>query len=104
MPIIILVTTKSSREANKIATKLVEGKLIACANIVKGVQSIFRWKGKVDKASETLLILKSKKSCFVKVVKMVKKYHSYDVPEIIALPIIDGSKDYLNWVKKNCSG
>jgi len=103
MTIVIFVTTKNSREANKIATKLVEGKLIACANVVKGISSIFRWQGKVDKANETLLILKSKKSCFSKIVKMVKKYHSYDVPEIIALPIIDGCKDYLNWVKKNCS-
>lgn len=103
MPIVIFVMAKNVREANKIATKLVEGKLVACANVVKGVNSIFRWKGKVEKAGETLLILKSKKSCFKKVVKTVKKYHSYDVPEIIALPIIDGSTDYLSWVKKNCS-
>jgi len=103
MPIVVFVTTKNVREANKIAAKLVKGKLIACANVVKGVNSIFRWKGKVEKASETLLILKSKKSCFKKIVKTVKKYHSYDVPEIIALPIIDGNKDYLGWVKKNCS-
>ena len=103
MFIVIFITAKNSREANKIATKLMEEKLIACANIVKGVSSIFRWQGKVDKANETLLILKSKKSCFKKLVKVVKKYHSYDVPEIIALPIVDGCKDYLNWVKKNCS-
>jgi len=103
MPIIVLVTTKNGREANKIATKLVEAKLIACANVIKGVHSIFRWKGKVDKANEALLIIKSKKSCFAKIVKAVKEVHSYDVPEIIALPIIDGNKDYLNWVKSNCS-
>ena len=103
MPIIIFVTTKNVREANRIATKLMEGKLIACANVIKGVRSIFRWQGKVDKANEILLILKSKKSCLPKIIKMVKKYHSYDVPEIIALPIIGGSKDYLNWIKSNCS-
>ncbi len=102
MYIIVLVTAKNVREANKIASKLVEGKLIACANIVKGVKSIFRWQGKIDKADETLLILKSRKSCFAKIVKTIKKYHSYDVPEIIALPIIDGNKDYLNWIKENC--
>ena len=87
MPIIIFVTAKNSREANKIAAKLVESKLIACANVIKGVHSIFRWQGKIDKANETLLILKSKRSCLPKVIKMVKKYHSYDVPEIIALPM-----------------
>jgi len=103
MYIVVLITAKNVREANKIATKLVEGKLIACANIVKDINSIFCWKGKVDKAKEVLLILKSKKSCFAKIVKTVKKYHSYDVPEIIALPIVDGCKDYLNWVKENCS-
>jgi len=101
MPIIILITTKNVREANKIATKLVENKLIACANVIKGVNSIFRWQGKVDKANETLLILKSQKKCFTKIVKIVKKLHSYNVPEIVALPIIEGSKDYLSWVKKN---
>ena len=103
MYIVVLVTTKNGREANKIATKLVEGKLIACANVIKGVRSIFRWQGKIDRANEVLLILKSKKSCLPKIVKMVKKYHSYDVPEIIALPITDGSRDYLNWIKSNSS-
>ena len=103
MYIVIFITAKNGWEANKIATQLVEDKLIACANIVKDINSIFCWKGKVDKAKEVRLILKSKKSCFKKIVKAVKKYHSYDVPEIIALPIIGGSEDYLNWVKENCS-
>jgi len=98
-----LLQQKNGREANKISAKLIEEKLIACANIVKGVNSIFRWKGKVDKVAEVLLILKAKKNCLPKIIKTVKKYHSYDVPEIIALPIVGGSKDYLNWVKENCS-
>jgi len=102
MPIVILITAKNVREANKIAAKLVESKLIACANVIRGIQSIYRWQGKIEKANETLLILKSKKSCLPKIIKMVKKYHSYDVPEIIALPITNGSKDYLNWIKSNC--
>lgn len=103
MYIVIFITAKNAREANKIAAKLVADKLIACANIIKGVKSIFRWQGKVDKADEVLLVLKSKKSCFPKIVKTVKSIHSYDVPEIIALPIIDGNKDYLNWIEKSCS-
>jgi len=103
MYIVILITVKNVRQASRITSKLLEAKLIACANIIKGVRSIFWWQGKVDKADEVLLILKSKKSCMSKIVKKVKKLHSYDVPEIIALPIIDGNKDYLNWIKKNCS-
>ena len=103
MYIVVLITAKNGKEAKKIATKLVEDKLIACANIVKDVNSIFCWKGKVDRAKEVLLILKSKRNCFAKIVKVVKKYHSYEVPEIIALPIIDGYTDYLNWIKKSCS-
>ena len=103
MPIVVFVMTKNSREANKIATKLVEAKLIACANVIKDVHSVFRWKNKIEKDHEVLLILKSRRGCFAKIVKAVKKYHSYDVPEIIALPIIDGSKDYLKWLKNNCS-
>ena len=101
MHIIIFVTAKNVREANTIATALVKGKLIACANIVNGVRSIFTWKGKVDKANEALLILKSKKSCFPKIVNKVKKLHSYDVPEIIAMPIVGGNKDYLKWIDES---
>jgi len=102
MPIVILITTKNVREANKIIKKLIESKLVACANVVKNIQSTFRWKGKVEKEDEVLLILKSKKDHFPEVVKVVKKLHSYDVPEIIALPIIGGSKDYLSWIRDNC--
>ncbi len=103
MYIVVFVTAKNVKEANKIATKLVKDKLIACANIVKGVKSIFWWQKKVDKADEVLLILKSKKSCFKKIMKTVTLLHSYEVPEIIALPIIDGNRDYLKWIKESCS-
>jgi len=103
MYVVVFVTVQNGKEANKIATKLIEEKLIACANIVKGVKSVFWWKQKVDRADEVLLILKSRKRLFAKIVKTVKKWHSYDVPEIIALPIIDGNKDYLSWIKESCS-
>jgi periplasmic divalent cation tolerance protein len=100
--IIVFVTAKNVKEANKIATALVKEKLVACANIINGVKSIFTWKGKMDKANEVLLVLKSKKICFPKIVSKVKKLHSYDVPEIIAMPIVGGNKDYLNWIKDSC--
>jgi len=102
MYIVVLVTAKNGRQANKIATELLKVKLIACANIVKDVRSIFTWKGKIDKANEVLLILKAKKSCFPKIIAKVKKLHSYEVPEIIALPIVGGNKDYLDWIKDSC--
>ncbi|MCK5012517.1 MAG: divalent-cation tolerance protein CutA [Candidatus Omnitrophica bacterium] len=103
MYIIVLVTTKNVREANRIATKLVKDKSIACANVVKGVKSIFWWQKKVNTANEVLLILKAKKSCFKKIVKTVTLLHNYEVPEIIALPIIDGSRDYFKWIEESCS-
>jgi len=99
MYIVILVTTKNAREANKIAKKLVEKKLIACANIIKGVNSIFRWAGKVDQANEALMIIKSRRKHLNKIIKEVKSLHSYDCPEVIALPILGGNRDYLKWVE-----
>lgn len=98
MHIVILVTAKDQAQANQIAAKLVQEKLIACANVVPGVQSVFRWEGKVDRAQEVLLILKSHRRHFPAIVKRVKALHSYDVPEVIALPIVEGNKDYLKWI------
>jgi len=98
MNIVIFVTAKDEVEAKNISKELVRQKLVACANIVSNVQSIFWWEGKVDESAETLLILKTKKNLFKKVEKAVKKLHSYKVPEVIAMPIVEGSKDYLRWV------
>src|SRR3989338_11134625 len=101
MSIVIFVTAKDTAEAEKIGGALVEQKLAACANIIPGIKSIFRWEGKVDNAGETLLILKTKKSLFGKVEKAVKSLHSYTTPEIIALPIVAGSKEYLKWISES---
>ncbi|HBO97304.1 MAG TPA: divalent-cation tolerance protein CutA [Candidatus Omnitrophica bacterium] len=101
MYIVVLVTAKDEAQANKIAEKLVTEKLIACANIVPGIQSIFRWQGKVDRAREVLLVLKSRRRHFPAIVKTVRALHSYDVPEVIALPIVEGNKDYLNWLTES---
>ncbi len=98
MHVVILVTAKDKKEAHKIANKLVAGKLIACANIINGIESVFWWDGKIDNAKEVLLVLKSRKSLVSKIIKTVKLVHSYSVPEIIALPIIAGNKDYLKWI------
>ena len=101
MYIVVLVTAKDEAQAHKIAEKLVAEKLAACANIVPRIQSIFHWKGKLDRAQEVLLILKSRRRHFPAIVKTVQALHSYDVPEVIALPIVEGNKDYLNWLTES---
>jgi periplasmic divalent cation tolerance protein len=100
--IIVLVTSKDKKEASKIANGLLEAKLVACANIVNGVRSVFWWQGKIDSSNEVLLVLKTKKTLFKKISAKVKSLHSYQTPEIIALPIVNGSEDYLNWIKSSC--
>lgn len=98
MYVVVFITAKDKDEAEKIAAHLVGEKLAACVNIVAGVGSVFWWENKIDQSREVLLIAKSKKILFRKIVAAVKKVHSYSVPEIIALPIIDGNKDYLKWI------
>ncbi|MBN2187541.1 MAG: divalent-cation tolerance protein CutA [Dehalococcoidia bacterium] len=96
--IVIFVTTGSEEEAHRVAVHLLGRKKAACINIVPGVDSLFWWHGKLDSARESLLIIKTKASLLQEVIALVKEVHSYAVPEIIALPIIDGSEDYLKWI------
>ncbi len=98
MHIIVLVTAGNKREAQRIAAGLVKAKLAACVNIIDRIDSLFFWEGKIDRAKECLLMIKSKKEKLSKIIKQVKLLHSYKVPEIIALPIIAGSKSYLRWI------
>jgi periplasmic divalent cation tolerance protein len=101
MHIVVFVTSKDVQEAERISEKLISDKLAACVNIVKDIRSIFFWEGKADRSDEALLIIKSRKELFKKIVAAVKSVHSYDLPEIIALPIIDGSGDYLKWIDES---
>ena len=101
MYIVIFVTCVSAAQAKKIASALVSKKLAACVNIVPAVRSLFWWQGKVDKAAETLLIIKSKRSAFSRIAKLVKSLHSYTVPEVIAMPIVAGNKEYLEWIDES---
>lgn len=103
MFIIIFVTVSHKKEAKNIAQQLIKNKLAACVNIVEKIESLFCWQGKVDQAKEALLIVKSKKEKLAKIIKLVKSLHSYDVPEIIALPVIGGYKPYLNWINESLS-
>jgi len=100
--IIVLITAGSEEEAHKIAESLVKGKKAACVNIVPRVDSLFWWEDKLDSARESLLLVKTKASLFPEIVELVKRTHSYEVPEIIALPIIAGSEDYLKWLDSVC--
>jgi periplasmic divalent cation tolerance protein len=98
--IIIFITTADEQEAQGIAKLLLGKHFIACANIVPRVSSIFWWQGVLESEIECMLVLKTKRSLLDDVVEAVKSAHSYDVPEVIALPIIGGNQDYLNWLKE----
>ncbi len=102
--IVVFMTVPDKKEATKIAHSLLKERLIACANIVGPVSSLFWWKGKIDKASEFLVIMKSKKNLFKKLSERVKELHSYEVPEVIALPVIEGLPSYLNWLGASLYG
>jgi len=97
--LVILVTTVNEEEAVRIGKGMVDAKLAACANIIPGVQSIYRWKGKVVKAQETLLILKSTRPRYRALEKAIKTMHTYETPEIIALPVKEGLDQYIGWVR-----
>jgi len=100
---IILITAGSVEEGERIAGSLVDNHLAACVNVVPSIKSFFFWEGKSDRQSEVLLIAKSRKSLLNQIINHVKKIHSYSVPEIIAIPVIGGSEDYLKWVEETTS-
>ena len=102
--IIVFITTSSYEEARKIADALVDQRKAACVNIVPKVNSLFRWKGKIEEAEESLMVVKTRAELFPEVVSTVKSIHSYEVPEIIALPIVEGNPDYLTWLKEQTGG
>ena len=97
--IVVLIMTSSKQEAEKIVQQLLREKLIACANIVGPAFSLFRWSSKIEKAEEYLVLMKSRIDLFEKLEENVKALHSYEVPEIIALPIVEGSKSYMVWLE-----
>jgi periplasmic divalent cation tolerance protein len=99
--VVVLVTCSTAAEARRIARAVVEAKLAACVNLLPGaVQSIYRWKGKVESARERLLLIKTSRKRLAKLQAAVERMHSYDVPEFIAIPIEAGSPAYLAWLQK----
>ena len=99
---VVLVTVPKGKEAQKLTKLVLAHKLCACVNVIKGVESFFWWQQKVTRATETLLVMKTKRSLLPRLIKAVRSAHSYSVPEIIALPIVAGSKDYLKWIASSC--
>lgn len=96
--IVVFMTTASKQEAQRIVRFLLDKHLIACANILGVVESQFWWQGKIDKAQEFLVLMKSDEKLFEKLSKTIKELHSYQTPEILALPIVKGWHPYLKWL------
>ncbi len=96
---VVLITASSQEEAQKIARTMVEERLFACANILFPIQSIYHWQGKVCDDKEALIFAKTKTVLFNSIVKRVKELHSYQVPEVLFLPVTQGSEDYLKWLE-----
>ena len=96
---IVLTTAGSRDEAQKIARALVDRRLAACVNIVPGVDSIYRWQGKVEAAQECLLVIKTATGKFAALRDAIRELHSYDLPECVCLAIEDGSPEYLRWME-----
>lgn len=100
---LLISTCASNREAQKIADTLIQKRLAACVNILPQAVSIFRWKGKVEKAKERLLLIKAPAQNISAIEKTLLKIHSYEVPELIAFPITKGHLPYLNWIAESTS-
>jgi periplasmic divalent cation tolerance protein len=99
--IIVIMTAPNKQEAINIVRTLLEERLISCANILDSIHSLFRWEGKIEEEKEVLTLMKSQESFFKKLSERITELHSYDVPEILSLPIAEGSQLYLEWMK-NC--
>ena len=99
--IVVLVSCGSEEEATKIANSLVEERIAACVSIISPVRSIYRWEGRIWDEREWVLIIKTQKRRFAELERKVKSLHSYSVPEIIALPVVEGFASYLKWLEEN---
>jgi len=98
--IVLFITTATAEEAQQISNVLLNQRKAACVNIMPNVTSLFWWQDKIESANENLLIVKTKASLLDEVVRLVIENHSYEIPEVIALPIIGGNQDYLEWIYK----
>lgn len=102
--LVVLVTVSTEEEGSRIADAVVSERLAACVNLIRGIESTYRWEGKVIRDRELLLLIKTTETCYPSLERRVKELHSYSTPEVIALKIARGSAEYLAWVKESASG
>ncbi len=96
--IVVLTTCESEKHAEKLAHTLVEQRLAACVNILPKARSIYRWEGKIEDSAEWLVFIKSRRNLFTALRGEIERLHTYEVPEVIAIPVVDGSEAYLGWL------
>lgn len=96
--IVVFSTCASPEDAERIARRLVDSRLAACVSIVPGIRSVYRWQGKVEDAAEQLLVIKTSRAAFPALRAEIENVHPYEVPEILALPVVEGSEKYLSWL------
>ncbi|MDP3066322.1 MAG: divalent-cation tolerance protein CutA [Methanobacteriaceae archaeon] len=101
---LIYITTSGEDESEKIAKKLLEEKLAACANIIPNIKSLYWWDGEIEEDTESILILKTRSNYLDTIIKRVKDIHSYEVPCVLEIPIKNGSEEYLKWLEESLKG
>ncbi len=94
----VFVSCTTREQAKSIVDSLLKDQIIACAQILPQMESFYRWQGQIESAQEVLLILKTKQACFAAIKSLIVQTHAYEIPEIIAVPIVDGLPEYLNWI------
>ncbi len=99
---VVLVTAPKGGAARKLARLILKRRLAACVNIIKGIDSLFWWEGKIDAAREDLMVVKTRRDLLASLTRTIKKAHSYSVCEVVALPIIGGNRSYLDWLGASC--
>ena len=102
--IVVFSTCSTLREAKKIARKLIEERLAACVNVTANVRSVYRWKGVIEESNECLLVIKSSRHLFDRLRLELEKVHTYETPEVLAVAVVDGSPNYLNWIEGELNG
>ena len=99
--IVILSTCAGEEEAERLSRLLLDDRLAACVNVIRPMRSYYHWKGAIETAEECLLIIKSSRELFDSVRQVLEQAHSYEIPEVLAIPVVDGAKNYINWLEAN---
>jgi periplasmic divalent cation tolerance protein len=102
--IVVLSTCATEEEAAKLARVLVEARVAACVTMVPGARSVYRWQGAIESAGECLLIIKSSRRLFEPLRMALEEAHAYDVPEVLAMPVVEGAPQYINWLEEQLAG